>query len=250
MPQIEAILFGRILLLLLAMVSCSPTTAIGMQLFVKHNHGNTTTLEVERGDTFENLKQKIADRESDVASELLVGDLLLMDSYGVLYEDGSSLQDYNIQKEQTSFSGWGGHLTPVTGTDGNVIGNFNMQPHGDLAEENLTGAYFEVQLLMGADLTIANLTNANLGLVRLHNANLSGANLSGATLTGLAGRITGTTWTNSFYYTDNEPTWASGMDAAWRDSVGILAITPSAIPEPTTLLLALLALIAAPLRVR
>jgi hypothetical protein len=40
------------------------------------------------------------------------------------------------------------------------------------------------------------------------------------------------------------------MAAAWRDSVGILAIDPNPVPEPTTLLLALLALVAAPLRVR
>jgi hypothetical protein len=89
----------------------------------------------------------------------------------------------------------------------------------------------------------------NLQLADLPGADLSGADLSGAILTD---QITGTTWTNSYYYTDNEPAWASGMDAAWRSSVGILAIAPNpdippVIPEPTTLLLAL---VAAPLRVR
>jgi hypothetical protein len=120
-------------------------------------------------------------------------------------------------------------------------------------------------------------------------------------------------WTNAYYYADNVPTWGSGMDQAWRDSEGILAIDPTsgdfnsdgvidaadytifrdnlsldasalngngsgaatvvqvdyllwktnfglpaatgseaaaAVPEPVTLLLALLALVAAPLRVR
>ncbi len=37
---------------------------------------------------------------------------------------------------------------------------------------------------------------------------------------------------------------------AWRDSVGIPALDPLYVPQSTTLLLALLALVAAPLRVR
>lgn len=91
--------------------------------------------------------------------------------------------------------------------------------------------------MSSADLTSADLTSANL----------SYADLSGSILTDTQYYIDAT-WTDAFYYTDNEPTWASGMDQAWRDSAGILALAP--IPEPTTLLLALLALVAAPLRVR
>ena len=56
------------------------------------------------------------------------------------------------------------------------------------------------------------------------------------------------TWTDAFYYTDNEPTWGNSMDAAWRSSVGILALAP--VPEPSTLLLALLGLALLPRRRR
>jgi hypothetical protein len=92
--------------------------------------------------------------------------------------------------------------------------------------------------------------------VFLYNADLTNVNLSGSDLSSVYGFQTiglwgkNATWTNAYYYTDNEPTWASGMDAAWRSSAGILALAPNAIPEPTTLLLTLLALVAAPLRVR
>ena len=33
----------------------------------------------------------------------------------------------------------------------------------------------------------------------------------------------GANWTSAYYYTDNVPTWDSGMDQAWQDSPGILA---------------------------
>ena len=129
----------------------------------------------------------------------------------------------------------------------------------------------------------------------LSEAYLRYANLSGSDLSSLRNVWT-INWTDAYYYTDNVPTWDSGMDQAWRDSEGILAIDPTSgdfnsdgvfdaadytlwkdnggdwkdyrtwkdhfgqstasgsgadhVPEPTTLLLALLALVAAPLRVR
>jgi len=123
-------------------------------------------------------------------------------------------------------------------------------------------------------------------------------NLSGSDLSGVYGSYWSTAhWTDAYYYTDSEPDWHSDMDQAWRDSAGVLAISPGDwnrdgvfdaadytvwrdgdspdsttadyalwknhfgqsiasgswadhVPEPTTLLLALLALVAAPLRVR
>lgn len=72
-------------------------------------------------------------------------------------------------------------------------------------------------------------------------ANLSAANLSGSILK--PNYFEAAIWTDAFYCTDNEPTWHSGMDAAWRESVGILALAPtSAVPEPSTLLLSLIGL--------
>ena len=82
----------------------------------------------------------------------------------------------------------------------------------------------------------------------MHGARLGGANLSGSFLTNTRGWDNDTTtWTGSFYYTDNEPIWDSGMTPTWRDSVGILAIDPPRVPEPATLLLSLFALALLPL---
>jgi MYXO-CTERM domain-containing protein len=79
---------------------------------------------------------------------------------------------------------------------------------------------------------------------------LSGADLSGSILTDTQ-YYNNATWTDAFYYTDNEPAWATGMDAAWRTSVGILALAPtSAVPEPAALFLALLGLALLPRRRR
>jgi len=135
--------------------------------------------------------------------------------------------------------------------------------HADLTNANLSGAdMFSVFLLEAnlsyADLSDANLSRAGVGSTNLSYANLTGvdltqailgdanldrANVSGATFTG-AEYWTSAKWTDAFYYTDNVPVWASGMDPV---ALGILALAP--IPEPTTLLLALLALTAVPLRV-
>jgi len=190
----------------------------------------------------------------------------------------------------------------------------------DLPNADLTGANLRSANLRSANLTGANLTDADLSYAILEGADLTGADLSYADLTGAD--LTWTSYANGanlyganlsgadlrynglhraalsggFYYTDNVPTWDSGMDQAWRDSEGILAIDPTSgdinsdgvfdaadytvwqdnggdwkdyrtwkyhfgrstasgsgadhVPEPTTLLLALLALVAAPLRVR
>ena len=121
----------------------------------------------------------------------------------------------------------------------------------DLTSANLGSADLWQAALIGADLSDANLRRAELRLAFLGNADLSGADLSGADLRSadLSGsdlsnvNYYNTTWTGAFYYTNNEPTWDSGMDRAWRTSVGILALAPTnAVPEPSTLLLALLGL--------
>jgi hypothetical protein len=118
---------------------------------------------------------------------------------------------------------------------------------GDLSSADLTGADLWGASLTQTDLSSADLTGANLDDAYLTYADLSSADLSGSDFSNVF-LYTGSTWTDAFYYTDNEPTWASGMDAAWRSSAGILATPP--VPEPAAILLALLGLALLPRRRR
>ena len=170
----------------------------------------------------------------------------ILDNYGnVLAYSGNNLEP----SAQLTFT----NLSHANLTDAD-LSSANLH-YAILWEANLTGAsltganLFNTSLpnayLYDADLSYANLYHANL-----YDADLTGANLSGSILTDTT-YYTDATWTDAFYYTDNEPTWRSGMDAAWRTSVGILALAPtSAVPEPAAILLALFGLALLPRRRR
>ena len=137
-----------------------------------------------------------------------------------------------------------------------VIFTGSDQSEMDFSGLDLTNAQFNIfswgnkTRLREADFSFSVLTGVDFSSAWLWFTDFSNADLSGSVFTD-ATQYNTATWTDAFYYTDNEPTWNSGMDAAWRSSVGILALAPtSAVPEPAAILLALFGLALLPRRRR
>ena len=190
----------------------------------------------------------------------------ILDVHGnVLAYSGNNLEP-SAQLQHANLSG--AHLTDAALSQANLkyanladahLGGANLTGvdlsgvqlfYADLTDADLNSANLNGADLTAADLNNANLTAAILSDAILDSAVLSSADLSGSILTDVW-NYNDATWTDAFYYTDNEPTWRSGMNAAWRTSVGILALAPtSAVPEPASLLLALFGLALLPRRRR
>ncbi|HJI81407.1 MAG TPA: ubiquitin-like protein [Eggerthellaceae bacterium] len=81
--------------IVVALILTVPSTAFGMQIYVKTLTGNTITLEVEPTDRIEDVKEMIQGEEGiSPSNQILV-------FAGNILEEGNTLQDYSIQKEST-----------------------------------------------------------------------------------------------------------------------------------------------------
>ena len=81
--------------MVVALILTVPSTAFGMQIFVKTPTGSTITLEIEPTDFIKEVKVKIQDEEGFLPDEQVLV------FAGKTLEDENTLQDYNIQKEST-----------------------------------------------------------------------------------------------------------------------------------------------------
>ena len=125
--------------IIVCLFSIAPKNVLAMQVFVKTTAGTNITVDVEPSDTIQNVKQKV----QDINSMDPINQRLVFANHRLA--DGSTLSDYNIQKEATIFliplingrASFTFNITPSTGggcTWVNQYNNCNFQEALNIAQ--------------------------------------------------------------------------------------------------------------------
>lgn len=128
----------------------------GMQLFVKTLTGKTVSIEVEEGESIEDVKAKIAEKEGIPPEQqrLIFG--------GQQLQDSKTLDDYDVSDDATLHLVLrlrGGGILDTTNLTNKLLGKGAVQVDEDFVKENLQGLSATDRELMNQFITVSRQEN-------------------------------------------------------------------------------------------